>query len=178
MLESPAEYISNHHITGWYHACQEYTFETVFASANSDFALLTKQLQWPAYFVKDYVKFLTTSRGSVAHSAAEITEIVKQIAHFRGEIEGGIGVRQFEKLVENSEQRYFVLNGQPFSADNHIPAIVSDIVNKISTPFFTIDVVKNSQGELRLIEIGDGQVSDIKEWAIDKLVALFCAYNN
>lgn len=114
----------------------------------------------------------------MAHSAAEITEIVKQIAHFRGEIEGGIGVRQFEKLVENSEQRYFVLNGQPFSADNHIPAIVSDIVNKISTPFFTIDVVKNSQGELRLIEIGDGQVSDIKEWAIYKLVALFCAYNN
>lgn len=27
-------------------------------------------------------------------------------------------------------------------------------------------------------EIGNGQVSDIKEWAIDKLVALFCAYNN
>lgn len=44
MLESPAEYISNHHITGWYHACQEYTLETVFAFADSDFALLTKQL--------------------------------------------------------------------------------------------------------------------------------------
>lgn len=41
MLESPTEYISNHHITGWYHACQEYMFETVFASADSDFALLT-----------------------------------------------------------------------------------------------------------------------------------------
>lgn len=41
----------------------------------------------------------------MAHSAAEITEIVKQIAHFRCEIEGGISVWRFEnwlKIVSNA----------------------------------------------------------------------------
>ncbi|WP_348271744.1 ATP-grasp domain-containing protein [Proteus genomosp. 6] len=37
----------------------------------------------------------------------------------------------------------------------------------------SIDVVKNAVGELRLVEIGDGQVSDIKEWSAEKLVKAF-----
>ncbi|VXC69719.1 hypothetical protein YERSI8AC_130186 [Enterobacterales bacterium 8AC] len=30
----------------------------------------------------------------------------------------------------------------------------------------------NDSGKLRLIEIGDGQVSDIKEWAVERFVQM------
>nr|UKE84930.1 ATP-grasp domain-containing protein [Pectobacterium sp. PL152] len=34
-------------------------------------------------------------------------------------------------------------------------------------------MAENTAGELRLIEIGDGQVSDIKEWNVDKFLQMF-----
>lgn len=114
MLESPDDYLRNHHITGWYEPCKSYTAETVLATADTDFDTLVTQLCWPAYFVKDYVKSLTTSRGSVAHNAAEIREVIKLIAHYRGELEGGVSLRRFENLIDDSERRYFSLNGQVF----------------------------------------------------------------
>lgn len=173
MLESPDDYTRNHHIPGWYERCRAYTPETIITTPNADFDNLINQLKWPAYFVKDYVKSLTTSRGSVARDAGEIREILKLIAHFRGNIEGGVSLRRFEKFIKNSERRYFVLNGQVFSADDRIPERVKEIARCVNTPFYSIDIAENSSGQLRLVEIGDGQVSDIKEWSVEKLVEAF-----
>ncbi|WP_114192885.1 ATP-grasp domain-containing protein [Edaphovirga cremea] len=173
MLESVEDYIGNHHITGWYERCKAYTPETVITTPDADFEALTSQLQWPAYFVKDYVKSLTTSRGSVAKDAGEIREVIRLIEHYRGNIEGGVSLRRFESLVKDSERRYFVLNGRVFSADDRVPELVSEIARRVDTPFYSIDVAENSAGELRLIEIGDGQVSDIKEWGVERFVSVF-----
>lgn len=173
MLESPEEYIRNHHIVGWYDQCKRYTPDTILTTDDNDFDALTAKLQWPAYFVKDYVKSLTTSRGSIAKNAKEIKEIIQLIAHFRGEIEGGVCLRYFENILAHTERRYFVLNKQVFSADDYIPELIREISRCIDTPFFSIDVAKNSEGNLRLIEIGDGQVSDIKEWSVEKFINIF-----
>ncbi|WP_193015284.1 MULTISPECIES: ATP-grasp domain-containing protein [Gammaproteobacteria] len=173
MLEIPEDYIRNHHITGWYEYCKKFTPETVIVNAETDFEKLTKQLQWPAYFVKDYVKSLTTTRGSIAKNADEIREILKLITQFRGNIEGGVSLRRVEEFINNSERRYFVLNKKIFSADNEIPELVRKVAKQINTPFYSIDIVRNTVGELRLVEIGDGQVSDIKEWQVEKLVKAF-----
>ncbi|WP_413491755.1 ATP-grasp domain-containing protein [Morganella psychrotolerans] len=176
MLSSADNYISNHHITGWYECCRKFTPETVITSANANFDELICDLQWPAYFVKDYVKSLTTSRGSIAENADEIREIIKLITHYRGEIEGGICLRHIEYFIENTERRYFVLNKKVYSADSHIPHIVYDIADKINTPFFSVDIAENTAGKLRLIEIGDGQVSDIKEWDTEKFILMLNNY--
>lgn len=175
MLESYDDYIRCHHITGWYEICKKYTPETVLVSADADFDQLTEQLQWPCYFVKDYVKSLTTSRGSVARSADEIREVVKSIEHFRGKIEGGVCLRRFENFVAESERRYFCLNGKVFSADGIVPDVIIEISQLIDAPFFSIDMIENDLGQLRLIEIGDGQVSDIKEWQVERFVQIFMA---
>lgn len=53
-----------------------------------------------------------------------------------------------------------------------IPMQVAEIANCIESPFFTIDMAINDAGELRLIEIGDGQVSDIKEWSVERFVQI------
>nr|WED69605.1 ATP-grasp domain-containing protein [Pectobacterium colocasium] len=54
-----------------------------------------------------------------------------------------------------------------------VPDLVAEIAQHISSPFFSIDMAENTAGELRLIEIGDGQVSDIKEWNVDKFLQMF-----
>ncbi|WP_407657848.1 ATP-grasp domain-containing protein [Limnobaculum allomyrinae] len=78
----------------------------------------------------------------------------------------------FEHFDEQSERRYFVLKGKVYSSDNLIPTLATEIAKGIGSPFFTIDMANNDAGELRLIEIGDRQVSDIKEWPAQRLVQI------
>ncbi|KHN93354.1 hypothetical protein BSK71_09735 [Pectobacterium actinidiae] len=173
MLVSLEDYISSHHITGWYNSCEKYTPETVFLKEDDDIDQITCQLKWPAYFVKDYVKSLTTSRGSIATNAEEIREIIASIKQFRGDIEGGISLRKVEEIIKTSERRYFSFRNNVYSSDGILPERVIEIAQHIRSPFFSIDMAENTSGELRLIEIGDGQVSDTKEWNVDKFVQIF-----
>ncbi len=170
MWVSPEYYAACHYITGWYELCRDYTPETIFLKESDDFSKVTSALQWPAWFVKDYVKSLTTSRGSVARNAEEIQEILAGIKQFRGEIEGGVALRKFEQLKPDSERRYFSFNHKVFAADDVIPDVVQKIANDIKSPFFSIDMAESTAGDLRLIEIGDGQVSDIKEWDVQRFI--------
>lgn len=173
MLVSLENYLSSHHITGWYNSCHKYTPETVFLRENDALDPVVDQLKWPAYFVKDYVKSLTTSRGSIAINAEEIREIIDAIKQFRGDIEGGISLRKVEDIIKTSERRYFSLKNKVYSSDDIVPDLVVEIAQHIRSPFFSIDMAENASGELRLIEIGDGQVSDTKEWNVDKFIQLF-----
>ena len=172
MLVSPDDYASCHYITGWYGSCSDYTPETILLTENDDFEKITSRLKWPSYFVKDYVKSLTTSRGSIAKNAEEIQGILAHIKQYRGEIEGGVVLRKVEDLKPETERRYFSFYGNVYSADDVIPAIVHEIAKHISSPFFSIDMVETASSNLRLIEIGDGQVSDIKEWDVQKFVKM------
>lgn len=63
LLTSCQQYLQCHHLPGWYESCRNLTPETIVTSEDADFAALTYQYRWPAYFVKDYVKSLTTSRA-------------------------------------------------------------------------------------------------------------------
>ncbi|MDU7369832.1 MAG: ATP-grasp domain-containing protein [Klebsiella michiganensis] len=98
--------------------------------------------------------------------------ILAHIKQYRGEIEGGVVLRKVEDLKPETERRYFSFYGNVYSADDVIPAIVHEIAKHIGSPFFSIDMVETASSNLRLIEIGDGQVSDIKEWDVQKFVKM------
>ncbi len=164
MITSVAQYKHCHYLPEWYHACETFTPKTVFAQQGDDYAALVDSLGWSAYFVKDYVKSLTTSRGSFAKNASEIDEIVELIAMYRGRVEGGVCIREFEELRDNSEERYFVYKGKAFARDGNVPDIVQHIASRIDSPFYSVDVVLSANGTPRLMELGDGQVSDRKDW--------------
>lgn len=166
------DYLKNHYIVNWYSRCKDWTPETHFFEYNQHLKENIEQLSWDAYFVKDYVKSNSTEIGSIAHSADEVIQIVELIKQYRGMIEGGVAIRRVEEFMDETEQRYFVFNGKVYSPMDEAPAIVYEIAKVIESPFFTIDIVRNSQGEYRLIEIGDGQVSDKKQWPLDKFVAM------
>jgi ATP-grasp domain, R2K clade family 3 len=43
----------------------------------------------------------------------------------------------------------------------------------ISSPFFSVDVARRADGVDRIVEIGDGQVSDLVGWSIERFVNIW-----
>ena len=164
MFTPPLHYLRSHHLPGWYDACKEYTAETIFLDNTHNITKVANDLGWDRFFVKDYVKSNYNERGSIAHKPSEIIEILEQIEKHRGSIEGGISLRKVEEYLLETEQRYFVVKGKAYSEDGIVPDLVHDIVAQHQAPFYSIDMIQRSDGVARLIEIGDGQVSDIKSW--------------
>lgn len=171
MITSSDQYRLCHYLPEWYPSCEAFTPETVFLGKDADFSILTDK-GWPGYFVKDYVKSLTTSRGSIARTVDEIPEIVALVEKYRGQIEGGVCVRRLEDLRPETEERFFVFQGKPFGREGTVPEIVQRIAERIDSPFFSVDIVLAQDGTPRLIELGDGQVSDRKKWPADRFVSL------
>lgn len=167
------KYLFCHYLPKWYSLCSDVTPATL--TFRDDASIEEKLLStgWLAYFVKDYVKSLTTSRGSVAKNIDEVHDIVNQLIQYRGSLEGGLCVREFEELRPETEERYFVWHGTPHARTGRVPDLVVNIAKRIDCPFFTIDVAERSDGDLRLIEIGDGQVSDRKQWTAEQFADIF-----
>lgn len=172
-LTSVEQYRYCHYLPEWYAACEDFTPKTIFTTKDANFKALLEDLDWQAYFIKDYVKSLTTNRGSVAHNIDEIAGVIQQIEKYKGNIEGGICIRQYEHLLPETEERYFVVKGNAFARDGIVPELVQQIATRIDSPFFSVDIVQAANGDLRLIELGDGQVSDIKKWPVEAFVHMF-----
>lgn len=169
------DYLRCHYLPNWYEDCRDLTPATVFLARSADFVRELAPLVWPRYFVKDYVKSLTTARGSVADTPSQVAEVVDLIEKFRGRIEGGVCVRKFEEFEPDTERRYLIAAGTAFSPDGDIPGIVRELASRIASPFFSADVVKRKDGLLRLVELGDGQVSDRKQWSASRFVDVLLA---
>ncbi|MBU1219487.1 ATP-grasp domain-containing protein [Myxococcota bacterium] len=170
MLTDPDNFLKSHHLPGWYDSVAQFTPETILVENEEEAVLRAEKTGWEKFFVKDFVKSNYSERGSIAYSPQEVLEIIALIREHRGEIEGGIVLRKVEEFVSESEVRYFVFNGKPYSPNGFVPHLVAEIAKLHKAPFYSIDVVERTDGELRLIEIGDGQVSDRKNWDTD----IFC----
>ena len=169
LITSPSMYEAAHHLPNWYPSVSTHTPDTIVVSEDANFEEALKDVAWPeGFFVKDFVKSLTTSRGSIAGTPAEVSEVVSLIKKYRGSIEGGVCIRRVEMFLTDTEERYFVFKGIVLSRNDIIPAIVKEIAVQFrDSVFYSVDVVKNTEEQWRLIEIGDGQVSDLKKWDVN-----------
>lgn len=174
---SSLEHLSAHHIPHWYPLLVELTPETVVIDDLATAEATLQQLAlsgWDRFFVKDYVKSLKTSIGSSIQRPEQITELMSEMEKFRGKIEGGLCIQRYEALKPETEQRYFVLNGQAFAADaGPIPEAVQACAKRISSPFFSVDLAVREDGEYRVVEIGDGQVSDLVGWNVQPFIEIW-----
>ena len=157
-LISPDTYLLAHHLPRWYPLPRDLTP-----------ARLT-ELGWERFFVKDYVKSLKTSIGSLIERPEDIGAVVAALEASRGRIEGGICVRRYEPLQPETERRFFVLGGHPWAADPEaeIPEPAIACAARIASPFFSVDIALREDGAARIVEIGDGQVSDLVGWSPER----------
>lgn len=170
MVVSLENYRNTHHLPSWYPLIKDLTAETLVFEENTDFVTALRDRKWSGYFVKDYAKSLNTGTGSLVETPDEIARVVAQIKKYRGEVEGGVCIRRREEYESGSERRYFIAKGRAFSSSGDIPDVVAKCASLVASPFFTIDTALRKDGVWRIVEVGDGQVSDRKEWSAERLV--------
>jgi ATP-grasp domain, R2K clade family 3 len=175
VLTSQSEYLATHYLPNWYPLIADLTPETQFYAVSDDLEGELQKLGWDGFFIKDYVKSLKTSVGSIIQAPSEITTVIAEMQKFRGSIEGGICVRRVEDFLPETEKRYFVVRGKPFAAavDETIPVIVEECAKRIESQFFSVDMVVRRDGVQRIVEVGDGQVSDLVGWSSDRFAELW-----
>lgn len=118
-----------------------------------------------------FVKTLTKSFGpdSVVESARQLADVLRR--HEIAETEM-LMVREYVALsAARPEQRFFCVRGEAFgAAAAPFPAELLPALEKLESRwFYTVDVAYTSEGQPIIIEIGDGQVSDLKEWTVAEL---------
>jgi len=156
---SPEEYSSSHHATGWYNAVAGYTFPSQFLAGQAQLDFAAGQ----RYFVKTLVK----SFGPDSVLSAQ-----EQLAGFRARHELAVDeplfVRDFIALKPASERRFFVVGGQAFGASGTtVPSSLPGALEALRPRlFYSFDVAETLAGQPVLVEVGDGQVSDLKEWPV------------
>jgi hypothetical protein len=158
------DYISSHHLPNWYSRIPDLTPETRIFPPDCDLEAELRALAWPEYFIKDYVKSLKTSVGSRISKPEQVCAVLVDMQRYRGVIEGGFCVRRVESFLSQTERRYFVIDGIPHPPVGDVPPIVHECAKRLSGRFYSVDVIQRTDGELRIVEVGDGQVSDLVGW--------------
>lgn len=156
------QYVMCHELPYWYPLIVDHTAESRWFPADEDDKAAKLVEQWGGGFIKDFVKSNKAALGSIARSAEETHAILAELRKYRGKLEGGICVRRLEVLTD--EQRFFVLKGQvcaPPEAGALHEDLACRIASRLPSPFFSVDVALNDVGQPRVVEIGDGQVSDL-----------------
>lgn len=174
-LISLETYLACHYLPKWYPLVAEFTAETRIFDSSSDLKSELTTLGWEKFFIKDYVKSLKTSVGSVVSKPEEISVVLAEMQKYRGVIEGGVCVRRFEEFVSGSERRYFVIHSKPHAVSGAVPDLVFECARRIPSPFFSVDIALRADGVLRIVEIGDGQVSDLVGWETARFAQLWKA---
>jgi hypothetical protein len=174
MFVNTEEYLKSHHLPGWYENIKKFTIESV-VTTEEDAVDTFKSLGWDKAFMKDYVKSLKTGKGSIVDSPEDVQRALEDIHKFKGFVEKGIVFRAVKEFEPDSEKRFFVLNGKVFSStdDEDMYYVAEKASHKHDAFFYSIDVARNKDGELFVVEIGDGQVSDTVGWNLKGFVEMF-----
>jgi hypothetical protein len=169
-------YRAAHHLPEWIAALAELTPESALVDSDADVATAFAALGWEAAVLKDWVKSVKTSRGSVLRDARDAAALVAELRRTRGTIEGGLVLRRYEPWRPDTERRYFVLDGRAWASDDEqaIPACALAAARRITASrFFSVDVAQHEDGRERIVELGDGQVSDLVGWSADRFAAMW-----
>lgn len=173
-LTSPEEYRLCHHIPNWYRLIEAYTPETIICKDTTEAIEAIQKLDWDGFFIKDYVKSLKTSVGSLITDAQQIPLVISEMEKYRGTIEGGICIRKAEQWNPGTETRAFIYKHRAFlPGDAEFPVELSPVLDAIQAPFYSLDFVTDVNGRFRIVEIGDGQVSDLVGWSTAEFVRIF-----
>lgn len=175
---SPEHYQLCHYLPHWYHSLQAYTPETHLIEEGSDALAVMEEVfknalaqGWEAVFLKDAVKSLKTALGSRLSTVEALPQWLSHMKRTRT-LEWPLCLRRWENWLPETERRYFVYQEQILSPleDPRIPEPVQVAVARIDSPFFSVDVVQNQAHQWRLVELGDGQVSDTVGWKLSDFV--------
>ncbi|GAA2630399.1 ATP-grasp domain-containing protein [Paractinoplanes durhamensis] len=168
----PAAYRQAHELPGWYPTFAAVTPPSVWTTdLDADLAALVAPLGSGAGIVKDFVKSRKHEWDDACYlpdlsDTAGLAAVVATFVERQAEsLAGGIVIRRFEKL-EPGEARVWWLDRTPILIGPHpdTPAVTPapDLGGVPRIPgFVTTDLALRADGVWRVVEVGDGQVSDL-----------------
>ncbi|GAA4052615.1 hypothetical protein GCM10022409_44370 [Hymenobacter glaciei] len=167
LLVPAAMYLTSHQAPGWYAAIAEFTPRSQFVKAGAAREAIATLLSRDG---RCFVKGLSKSFGddSIIHSVEEFDSLLSKHTVATGE---ELFLREAVELSNQAERRFFVVQGKAFGVDgSEFPEeLAPSLVALQSRWFYTVDVAFQADGKPTIIEVGDGQVSDIKEWSVSEL---------
>ena len=193
LINNPQEYEKYHTLPGWYKDFEQITAVSVWEeNGNVDNALKMCTELSGSYIVKDYVKSRKHEWYDACYipNVSDSKNALKIIDNFvkrQGEgLVGGIVLRKYEKLKQigyheksgmpiSEEYRIFAYAGEIHTLNNYWNKAqemnfseeelewIDGIITKLRSNFVTIDLARKENGELMIMELGDGQVSGLQE---------------
>lgn len=180
MLRTNAErYRLAHQLPGWIDAVGEFTAETVWTSTDSldEFDGACDRLGPGPAVIRDYVKSAKHSWDEAVFipdvsDRAQARSVAARLRELRDDdFTGGFVVRRFEEYVSTEVRTWWVdgrcalTTAHPDTPDSEPagyaePPGLADAISALGFRFVTADIARRADGVWRLIEIGDGQVSD------------------
>jgi hypothetical protein len=174
-----AQYRRAHELPGWYAALRAVTPESRW-TVGADLAAFDAccaALGAGAAVLRDYSKSLKHSWAEAAYipdvtDRAAARAVATRFLDLRGEdLVGGLVVRRFEELAPVEARTWWtygrcaLVTAHPDTADRSLPGApdltaVEPVVAALDLPFVTVDLALRADGTWRVVELGDGQVSD------------------
>ncbi|MEW2352738.1 ATP-grasp domain-containing protein [Spirillospora sp. NPDC029432] len=182
LLTHPEDYRRAHELPGWHDTFAGLTPQSVWrplapGEDPGDLGELVRPLRGGPAIVKDYVK----SRKHEWDEACYVPD-VKNLSSLRGIVAkmlalqedflaGGLVVREYEPYDEYGEARVWWVDGEPALVGPHpdspdlepdpVLDAVAPAVRTLGCRFITTDLACREDGAWRVVEVGDGQVSDL-----------------
>lgn len=173
-----AQYRAGHELPGWYDALAEVTPESVWTDGPDldAFEAACRRLGAGPAVLRDFTKSLKHHwhEASFVPDVADLASARTVAARFlelRGEdLTGGLVLRRFERFVSAEARTWWVdgecrlVTAHPDTPNDVAPEpdlhAVAPLVAALGLPFVTVDMVLRDDGAWRVVELGDGQVSD------------------
>lgn len=173
-----------HELPGWYHGLAPVTPRSVWLAtepghtpSRDRLAALAAALRPGPAIVKDYVKSRKHEWDEACFvpdvaDTERLAAVVARFVELQGDfLAGGIVLRAFEDLV-GDEARVWWLDGEPVVTTAHPDTpdvtvrqpdlgVVTPLVRALDCRFVTTDLARRRDGDWRVVEVGDGQVSDL-----------------
>jgi hypothetical protein len=176
---APEQFRRAHELPGWYPALADVTPRSVWTTGDDrdDFDRARLELGSGPAVLRDYTK----SMKHHWHEAAFIPDLADAAAawsvasRFRqlrdDDFTGGFVLRRFEPLTAPEVRTWWVdgvcrlVGPHPDTPQGHPPtdvelSVVAPLVAGLRLPFVTVDLARRTDGDWRVVEVGDGQVSD------------------
>ncbi|WP_436533593.1 ATP-grasp domain-containing protein [Actinoplanes sp. HUAS TT8] len=176
---SASDYRGAHELPGWYATAAAHTPETVWTTGDDrdDFTAACAALGSGAAVLRDYTKSMKHHWAEAAYipSVADPDAAWKVAARFRelreDEFTGGFVLRRFESFTGAEARTWWaggdcrLVTAHPDTPDDLPaadldPTFLAPSIRALNLPFVTADLTRRDDGRWRLVEIGDGQVSD------------------
>lgn len=182
IINTPEQYLNCHHYPNVYHIIKEWAPNSIwFQDITENVVELCRNHINSDIIIKDFVK---SEKGlqdvfllPTTLDKEEFYEKVIKFKNCRGKLfSEGIVFKQYLKLKDyggkSNEYRLFILNGRIITTTQHTGLtfgiepnfnFLNDIISKIDSNFYTIDIAELEDGQWVILETGDGQVSGLSQ---------------